>query len=607
MDDRGACSRDRGSGRDVVGARFGAVAALGAWALLAAALSGCGAGNGSAEGPPPSPSSSVGQVLFDTGSTAVVRPSSARGGTLKVLNTDDWDSPDPGNTYYAYSWDFARLYGRTLTTYADEPGRDGLLVVPDLATDLGKVSPDGRTVTYTLKPGIKYDDGSVVRSADVKYAIERSNFAPEVLSNGPTYFHDLLGTDYRGPYQDPSGDLNAIETPDDNTIVFHLTKPFPEFDYLATLPQTTPVPRARDDGAKYAGHVAATGPYRIDSYEPGKTLALSRNPNWDAPTDPSRRQLVDRIEVTLKVNPADLDQRLLAGDADYDVTGVGVGLAAQAAVLRPGADAGANVDNPLTGFIRYVAIDTKVAPFDNIHCRKAVILAADHESLQTAYGGPHSGDIASTMMPPTLDGYAPADSYGFAAHPNGDLAAAKDELVQCGKPDGFTTTISARGDRPKEVAGALSLQQALKKINVNVSIEKYPSGQYLSNYAGSTNFAHTHRLGLMFTGWAADWPSGYGFLQQIVDGGAIKASGNSNLSELNDPTINDLFVASLQEPELAKRTALWSRIDAAVMADAAIIPIVYEKVLLYRSPRLTNAYVDRAFGMYNYSVLGLQP
>jgi len=578
------------------------VAALAAVALT---LTACGSKGGPLANPSTSTAAGGGKAIYDAATNGVVRPSSATGGVLKVLNTDDWDSPDPGNTYYAYSWDFGRLYARTLTTFKDAPGKDGLTVVPDLATGLGETSSDGRTITYHLKPGIKYDDGSVVKAADIKYAIERSNYSPDVLSNGPTYFKDLLGTDYTGPYKDAYGGLSAIDTPNDTTIVFHLQKAFPEFDDLATLPQTAPVPKARDDGAKYAGHVASTGPYKMDSYDPGKSLILSRNTNWDAASDPNRKQLVDRIEVTLKVNSSDLDQRLLAGDAGYDVTGVGVGIAAQADILRPGSDKVDNADNPVTGFIRYVAIGTKVAPFDNIHCRKAVILVADHQSLQTAYGGPHSGDIATTLMPPTLDGYLDADVYNIKTHPNGDVEAAKAELTACGKPDGFSTTIAARADRPKEVQGALSLQQALKKVNINASIEKYPAGQYFSNYAGSTNFAHTHNLGLMFMGWGADWPSGYGFLQQIVDGKAIKASGNSNLSELNDSAINDLFTQSIAAADAAARAKLWTQIDAKFMDDAAIIPMIYEKALLYRAPNLTNVYVQRAYGMYNYAVIGL--
>ena len=73
---------------------------------------------------------------------------------------------------------------------------------------------------------------------------------------------------------------------------------------------------------------------------------------------------------------------------------------------------------------------------------------------------------------------------------------------------------------------ATSVQASLKKVGINATIQQYPSGKYFSDYAGSTAFVHSHDLGLMMMAWAADWPTGYGFLDQIVAGNAIKASGN---------------------------------------------------------------------------------
>src|SRR5206468_1591376 len=245
--------------------------------------------------------------------------------------------------------------------------------------------------------------------------------------------------------------------------------------------------------------------------QPGKSMSLSKNPNWSASTDPNRKQTADKIEVTLSVEANDLDSRLIAGDADIALDGTGVQAAAQAKVLSD-PNLKKNADNPVTGFARWIAIGTKVAPFDNVHCRMAVIYAADHEALQTAYGGPTSGDIATTVLPPNIVGYQKADTYNLLKNKNGDVTKAKSELAACGKPDGFTTTISARANRPKEVAGAQALQQALSKIGVKADIQTFPSGQYFANYAGSTNFAHAHNFGLMFMGWGADWPSGYGFL-----------------------------------------------------------------------------------------------
>ena len=104
--------------------------------------------------------------------------------------------------------------------------------------------------------------------------------------------------------------------------------------------------------------------------------------------------------------------------------------------------------------------------------------------------------------------------------------------------------------------------------------------------------------------WAADWPTGYGFLDQIIDGATIKASGNTNLSSLNDPTINSMLNAAIQNTDTTARTKAWGDIDKAAMADAAIVPLTYRLDLLYRPPNATNVYVTPAYGMYDYLTMG---
>ena len=151
----------------------------------------------------------------------------------------------------------------------------------------------------------------------------------------------------------------------------------------------------------------------------------------------------------------------------------------------------------------------------------------------------------------------------------------------------------------------MSIQASLKKVGINVDIQKYQSGKYFSDNAGAPAFVHAHNLGLMMMAWGADWPTGYGFLDQIVDGDAIKASGNTNLSELNDPKVNN--AAQRRHPEhrhRAARTAAWGQIDKQVMADAAIVPLVYRLDLLYRPPTATNVTVTPAYGMYDYLNIG---
>src|SRR6266571_4398025 len=336
---------------------------------------------------------------FNAATNAVVNPSNHKGGTLLYLNPSDWDSPDPGNTYYGFSWDFLRLYARTLTMFKPAPGLAGEKLVPDLATSLGQVSNHGLTWTYHLKPGLKFEDGSPVTSQDVKYAIERTgSYFPKakgqaVLNGGPTYWGSVLtDPNYPGAFYDKSpGKLGfkGISTPDASTIVFHLQKPFAEFDFLASESQTAPVPPAKDKGINYLRHPLSTGPYMFQGdYVPGKGLTLVKNPNWSASTDQYRKQLVDKLQVTVSVPPAQLDNRLISGQADTDVHGLGISPNDSARVLN-NPKYKANADDVLNGFFNYVAIIEKVKPFDNVHCRMAVLYAADHAELQTAYGGKH--------------------------------------------------------------------------------------------------------------------------------------------------------------------------------------------------------------------------
>ena len=104
----------------------------------------------------------------------MVNPSTAKGGTLTLALSSTPDSFDPGNTYYAWVLDFDNLFTMPLFTYKSCPGTCGAQVVPDLATDMGTVSNNGLTWTVHIQPNVKFEDGTVVTSQDVKYAIERT-------------------------------------------------------------------------------------------------------------------------------------------------------------------------------------------------------------------------------------------------------------------------------------------------------------------------------------------------------------------------------------------------------------------------------------------------
>jgi peptide/nickel transport system substrate-binding protein len=582
------------------------LSAIGAVAALV--LAACGSGGGSSGGSSGGASASA----YNKAITSVVNSSSTKGGTITYALSNVPDSTDPGNTYYAYNWNFTRLYATPLMTYQSCPGTCGLNLVPGLATGPGVQSANGLTWTYHIKPNVYFSDGQLVTSQDVKYAVERS-FAKSVLVNGPSYFQVLLAPQkpaYTGPYTDKAdGDmaLQAVQTPNSTTIVFHLAQRFADFNYVVAIPQTAPVPPNKDTGAQYQTDPISTGPYMISSYQLNKQYTLVPNPHWSASDDTQVKQLASKIIVLLNVNAQDIDNRTLAGDVQVNMAGTGVQAATRGRILL-NKTLKADADDPTTGFEWFAYLNTKVAPLNNLHCREAVEYAADKTTLQDAYGGPVlGGDIASTAMPPNIIGYKSFDDYKALSDPSGDLTDAKKQLSLCGHPNGFTIGLGYRSDRPTETAAAQALQAGLARAGINAQLKGFPSGSYYSTYAGVPAYVHSHDLGIDMGGWGADFPDAWGWFDELYNGNAIATAGNTNIAELSDPLVNSLLGKFQLTLNAATRNTYTTEINQQIMKDAAVLPIVYSKALDYRPPNLTNVYVQDYYGMYNYGVIGTKP
>jgi peptide/nickel transport system substrate-binding protein len=375
-------------------------------------------------------------------------------------------------------------------------------------------------------------------------------------------------------------------------------------DILAFSGEDAPVPPAKDTGVNYAKHPLSSGPYKFGSYQLTKQLVLVPNPQWNAASDPNRKQLPSKIIVNLNMNPDDVDSRLLAGDANLDAQGAGVQAAAEAKVLKS-PSLKANADDPVQNRSWYAALNQQVAPLDNLHCRQAIEYATNHVNETNAYGGAVGGQIAPNMMPTVIPGALgnSYDPYEFLSKPNGDTAKAKQELQMCGHPNGFSTNISYRTDKPKDTAAAQALQASLSQVGIHTDLQGYTSGQSASN-SGTPDVAKRNNWGIQVYGWGADWSSGFGFMWAIADGKAIAKSGNSNLSMLNDPQVNALFDKALKTTDVSARNAIYTQIDKQVTNDAAFVPFIWSKALLYRSPATTNVYFQPQLAQYNYAVLG---
>ncbi|MFF8729593.1 ABC transporter substrate-binding protein [Streptomyces sp. NPDC015171] len=581
--------------------------ALAAAVVVAGLLTTAACGGGGDSG-----GSKNGAAGFDAANNKAAQASLAKkGGTLKFGGAQDADSWDTTRGYYGFAWNFMRYYSRQLVTNKTEPGKDGAKVTPDLATGLAKISDDGKTYTYTLRDGITWEDGKPITSKDLKYGIERV-WAQDVLSGGPTYLKDFLDPagKYQGPYKDKSADhlgLKAIDTPDDKTIVFHLPKANADFEEVLALTSASPVRQDQDTKSKYGLHPFSSGPYKFDSYNPGKDLTLVRNPKWNQSSDPVRKAYPDKITVKFFSNANDLDQRLINGDIDLDLNQTGMSPQGRTVALKQHK---ANLDNPVSGYIRYAVFPQSVKPFDNIHCRNAAIYGADHVSLQTARGGPIAGgDIGTNMLPPSVPGaegqkYDPFHISGV--NKNGNAAKAKEELKACGKPDGFSTTIAVRNNKPVEVATAQSLQASLAKVGIKAEIDQY-DGSQTPGIIGSPSNVKKKGYGIIVMGWGPDFPTVQGFGLPLWDSKYILQSGNNNYALIKDKAIDGLFDQYVNTLDASKKTQIATEINHKVMEGGYYLPFTFEKFINWRSNRLANVYTTDAYsGMYDFVNLGLK-
>ena len=497
-----------------------------------------------------------------------------KGGTLTVLNSSPQDDFDPARLYTSGGGNVPSLVFRTLTTRNRENGAAGSKVVPDLATDLGTPSKNATVWTYTLKDNLKYEDGTAITSADIKYGIERS-FAAE-LSGGAPYLRDWLigGADYQGPYKDKKG-LASIETPDAKTIVFHLNKPEGEFPYLATQTQTTPVPKAKDTGTKYEEHPLSSGPYKVVKNEgDGERLVLERNTHWSAATDEERKAYPDRIDVRSGLDSAVINQRLSASqgaDAAAVTTDTNLG-PAELAKVTGDKKLAARVGTGHFGYTNYIAFNPKVKPFDNPKVRQAISYAVDRTSVVNAAGGSSLAEPATTFLPDQDSfGHTPYDA--FPAGKNGNAAKARELLKEAGYANGLTVTLTHNNDKNYETSPeiATALQEALKKAGITVKLRGLEDNAY-----SDTVYNVKTEPGFFLGGWGADWPSGGPFFAPIFDGRQIvKAGYNFNSAQLNDPAVNKEIDEINKLTDLSAAAKRWGALDKKVGEQALTVPLFH--------------------------------
>ena len=566
--------------------------------VIAACSSSKKTSNGTGTNPAPSSSASS-SAGGDLGPPIINGGYTTKGGTVNLLQQADFDHLDPVQNYVTNSGDVGKLIYRTLTVIKDTPGQTPS-IQPDLAEGLGTPSDGGKTWTYKIKHGLKFQDGSPITAKDIKYNIERS-FAQDVYKDGATYMPDTLvnSNDYKGPYKDPNKDLTSVQTPDDFTLVLHFAGAQPDTDWMMSLFYSAPVPKAKDTRQDYDFKAVSSGPYMIGSYSPDKQLTLVRNPNWDPATDSNRPALPDKFVITMGIAPETVSQRLIADQGD-DQTALSIDnssdlQAGDLAKLRE-PDVKSRFVNGAGPCVFYLYLnELKIKDAD---VRKAIATAINRQAVITAMNGPLFGAVTDSYMPSSVRGYNPPN---LGLKPTGDPAAAKALLAGKIVP---TLHYGISAGRPVQRAIAIQVQSDLKKIGINIVLDSIPTESYYKTVRSDK----APDLGL--AGWCSDWPTQASIVPPVLGPDASdKTWSTSNFSKYFDPA------TAAQITQIAGSTASPASVDKQLSDISNQIqttnwPLLPVQATLNPSlvgSKIQNAGISTIFALPDLNIIGVKP
>ena len=385
--------------------------------------------------------------------------------TGNTINTLDTTMPGATRESFGLSMNvYDRLFSFGRKKIGDYWTFDPKTIRGELAKGYA-ISPDGLTITITLRPDATWHDGSPVTAEDIKWSLDRmvlaKSLAPPQMSTG------------------------SITSPDQFRIVdahtLTMTLPKPDRLGLSNLCVCYAIminsklakqhATADDPWAQewMKTNTAAGGAYIIESYKAGESVILRRNEKWTGGAD-GQLPNFKRIILQTVPEPATRANLVERGDADLSID--------LAASDMPTMDKSAKVkvaSIPQTNGFTHITMNTGVAPFDNVKVRQAVAAALPYDDMFQAaiFGrGAKLYDAGWKDTPPDAGFPQPMP---FKTDP----ARAKQLLAEAGMPNGFKTTfaISAGQSATAEPMAAL-VKEALSKVGIQVDIQKKPDAEF---------------------------------------------------------------------------------------------------------------------------------
>lgn len=545
----------------------------------AVAVAACGSSSSSSTSGGTSSSSSGGLSLSGLANTKPNPSAQHMGGTLNLISAEGWEHLDPAASYFQI--DYLVVYATQTPLYTFTPTSDN--PTPLLASGPPTISADGKTVTVHIKSGWKFSPpvNRVITSKDVAWAFERM-FNSNTQNGYAAGYFPIVGAPTTATSDKP---ISGISTPDDTTIVFHLTKAFGKTMAEAlTLPATAAAPAGyttaadKSSPSKWDSDPTTqvfTGPYMIKSYNAGRSLTLVRNPNWSRQLDGVRPAYADQIVWNAGADPT------VAARQTLDSTNLLMADGPPSAVLKTAYESKKTQLSiaPLGAY--YAALNTTVPPFNNINLRKAAIAVQNREAYLLARGGQLVGHVSTHFIYPEVPGFQQAGGYAgfgqdYVSHPTGDMSVACKYMKAAGYPNckytgnALVTIVGSNSDPgPQEMQ---IVQSGLTALGFHTSIKAVPQQTMYSKFCG---YVKAHVNVCPTAGWIEDFPDPYAALFVPFSGEAIVPINNANWAVLNDPKVNKLIDQGSAISDLTQRYQVFAEADKAIVDSAAAIPEIW--------------------------------
>lgn len=483
------------------------------------------------------------------------------GMTIVRAISGDVSTIDPRRNFEARASEMvANMYDQ-LTTFHLERNADGVLVADStrpqgLLAESWEFNDDCTSVTFTLRQGVKFHhSGNEMTAEDVKWSFRRAAY----LDAGGWFDHAVIGLYDFGSEQDID---DAITVIDDYTIRFDFNKPTPfPLHVLSNAgvtvydSQVLSTKGTNDDPWAHnylKTNDVGTGPYQLESLEPGVQIVLKRNDDYFLGPAQAER-------IILRVIPDASQQAalLVAGDIDF----------AEAVPVTAIPDLrtqGVKVTTVGGNNQAVMYMNTTRPPFDDQNVRQAISYAYPYDDvLEGVYFG--AATRGGGPIPSTTPAYNP-DAPFYSQ----DLDKARELLAASGYPDGFTTDLYVDSTLAFAPELAIVVQASLAQIGIEVNIVRLDSGQFRDNVFAQDeegNRINPMDFFLFYFG-SGSWVNEPQYHMELFwEPNAFAMRSNYENTEVTEK-LNAAKFLSPSEPE---RTQLYHDVQALMLADAPAV------------------------------------